>query len=222
MNSLGLKIIQHLKNYWHESSFELFEYGSFPLECPWQIVQKQVQKDFIKNIFQPIAIPITLDRLIENCQSIYALLESNKWFLIYAIDEDTFLCGGEPTNTPILPVNVISDGWELPDDLRVFYSVHNGFGTLWSLEIFWSSHCILPDNKLDTLNSFFKDDPDFNFAIDPKYLLQFFPDGLGNQQCFYKLKTGELTTVDWDHETREIYHQENFWGFVDRRLFELI
>src|SRR5687768_10209864 len=101
MNSLGLKIIEHLqKNPWQESSFKLFEYSNFPVECPWQKYQEQDTKEFIRAIFQPLEnlIPSTFERLLVNCQSIYALLENDQWFLIYAINEDTFLCGGESTN----------------------------------------------------------------------------------------------------------------------------
>ena len=225
MNLLGLNIIQYLKSIsWYGGLFEFYAYGKFPVDCPWQKSQIEGKKEFIQKTFQTIAafIPNTFEKLLTNCQDIYALLEGNKWFLIYAINENTFLCGGEPTNTPSLSVYAISNGWELPTELKTFYSVHNGFGAGLPLGIFLSSSCVLPNYKLETLNSLLKNETDFEFVIDPKDLLQFYPNGLGDAQCFYRLRNGELTTVDWDHETREIYRPENFWSFVDRNLSELI
>lgn len=224
MNHSDLKIVKYLKSIpWYKGSFDFFECGNFPSECPWQKYQELDTGDFIKKTLQPIAtlIPITYEKILASCQNIYSILEDNKWFLIYAINEDTFLCGGEPTNAPSLKANAISDGWEIPVELRTLYSVHNGFGTVLPLGIFLSSSCVLPDYKLDTLSSLFKDETDFEFLVDPKSLLEFYPDGLGNAQCFHQIN-GELTTVDWDHESREIYHQEKFWDFIDKRLSELI
>jgi Txe/YoeB family toxin of Txe-Axe toxin-antitoxin module len=150
MSFMSLKIIQHLKkNPWYEGSFELFEYDKFPTKCPWQKSQKKKEKDFIQKLFQSVAslIPSTVERLVENCKEIYALMVENEWFLVYAINEDKFLCGGEPNELPILPADAIADGWELPVELKTFYAVHNGFGVLWSLGMFWGSHGVLPEES---------------------------------------------------------------------------
>ena len=228
MNSTHSKITQHLKkNPWYEGSFELFEYGNFPAECPWNEFLEQNQKEFVHKIFQPLesSIPNTVRNLIESCKDVFALLADNEWFLIYVINEDVFLCGGEPNVSPVLSNDVINDGWKLPVELKTFYKIHNGFGYLWYLGMFWISDCIVPDYKLETLNALFtsllEHEPDIILDFDPKSILQFFYNGAGDAQCFYKTEDKEVTTFFWDHETRELYHPDDFWSFVDENLSEL-
>ena len=52
-------------------------------------------------------------------------------------------------------------------------------------------------------------------------LLEFFPDGAGNAQCFLRVGTDIDATVDWDHETWEISEGMSFYDFVDERLSQI-
>lgn len=52
------------------------------------------------------------------------------------------------------------------------------------------------------------------YMFDPLDLLEFAPDGAGNGLYFYRGLLNGLI-VDWDHETREVVYQRQFWELVD-------
>lgn len=65
----------------------------------------------------------------------------------------------------------------------------------------------------------------YDYPEDYKFedLLEFFPDGAGNVQCFYRenLDYQNAQTVDWDHEVWEISGKVGFYEFIDERISEI-
>jgi hypothetical protein len=211
------------RNTWYEGIYELFEQGRFPIDCPWQFNDEVNPSYIVQTTFRPILtrMPRTLRTLLERCRRVFALKESDRWFLIYVGEpKKPFFCGGQPTLSPKMPHEVVSDGWHLPSDLRLFYSAHNGFGPLMYLDTIWTYESVLPDRRLSTLDMLFGRTSDTEFLFDSKCLLEFFPDGSGNGQYFYRQPDEKQSnrTVDWDHEDRSISREREFWDFVDERL----
>ena len=210
----------------HQGTYDLYERNDFPKVCPWQFDRQLTVAEIVEHIFQPLAskIPQTIQILKEQALQVFALKKADQWFLIYARSleksDHKFLCGGAPTSSPQLPSRSIEAGWKTPDELRLFYTVHNGFGPLCPLGAFWMFDAVLPDKKLDTLSSFFArgDKPKLPYNTDD--LLLFFPDGAGNGRFFYRQRETGTRIVDWDHETRELTPGGSFWEFVDNRFFK--
>lgn len=219
-----------LKSNWSRwSEYEgLYPVSQLPSSCPWQFDPTLEIDQIIELIFQPIKsnLPQTVQTIRERCQSIFALLYQDKWYLLYVVKivlrDDSFsfkiLGGGQPTTSPQLRKEVIELGWTVPNELRLFYQVHNGLGDFslpWQIAV-WDT--VLPDWQLRVLGE--HSDKEAVTEYDPNDLLEFFPDGGGNGQYFYRAgdSMGDLWTVDWDHETTEISKPERFWDFVDREL----
>ena len=157
------------------------------------------------------------------------LLDNDKWYLIYQLRHDDqkagrFFIGGAPQNQPQLTSELRSKNWIIPNDLVTFYKIHNGFGLLWPFDMFWNSDCVLPDHKLWSLSKVLSSVSGVDVDYNTKDLLEFFPDGSGNGQYFYRSEIGKDVdlTVDWDHETRELSKEQVFWQFLDDRLSNLI
>lgn len=209
---------------YHEFEFDgLYRLYECPKTCPWQFITNIDISQSIDIIFDLIKdhLPKTSKMLKERCKNIFALLYQNEWYLLYVIEiilEDDkisykIIGGGQPTLTSQLQDETNNLGWTIPADLQLFYQVHNGFG---DFDALWSWDAVLPDQRLTALSKYIdKDDVE---GYDPKDLLAFFPDGLGNGQHFYRGQDSTLQTVDWDHETRKISNVEPFWDFVDRKL----
>ena len=209
----------------------LYALEEMPDICPWAVYRGESIERIIDQIFAPLAERLTTfpNLLKTGCTQIVALLDNQRWYLIYVLQpevgqKESYLCGGSPVNLPVLPDSVRVAGWTLPKQLADFYKVHNGFGILWPLDLFWNSDCILPSSHLKILAQTFPADMPILLDYDPNHLLEFFPDGAGNGQYFYRFdhKDSESLTVDWDHETRELSHQADFWSFIDERLGKLI
>jgi hypothetical protein len=200
-----------------------------PEECPWQFAQPTEVSQIIGALFSPLEknLPRTIAMLKERCVAMFAVQEDNWWYLLYVIRIElndgkigfTIFRGGEPINNPQLREEVRALGWDTPPELVELYRVHNGFGTKDFPNSFWN--CVLSDNKLTVLSEYFSHPPNYlqgTFDYDLNDLLEFFPDGAGNGQFFYRKKGEPMLSVDWDHETRELSKPEEFWGFIDRML----
>ncbi|MEM7115489.1 MAG: SMI1/KNR4 family protein [Chloroflexota bacterium] len=210
---------------------QLYTLEEMPDVCPWAVYRGEPIERVIDQMFAPLAERLTLilHLLKTRCSQITVLLDNQKWYLIYVLqsgegEKESYLCGGSPVNLPTLPDSVREAGWTLPKQLAELYAIHNGFGMLWPLDLFWNSDCVLPSNHLRVLAQIFSADMPKSIDYDPNHLLEFFSDGGGNGQYFYRFdqNDSECSTVDWDHETRELSHPADFWSFVDTRLGELI
>ncbi len=216
-----------LKSEWPEwVDYEglVYPISGFPPSCPWQFDANLTIDQIISEQFRPLeaVLPKTIQTLKTRCQSIFALQHQNRWYLLYilkiVLKNDNLSLkrfgGGEPTRTPQMRTEVSQLGWTVPNELKLLYQVHNGFGTFDLPEFIWD--VVLPDRQLNVLSERF-DEPDLVEYI-PEDLLEFFPDGAGNGQYFYRKEGDILYTVDWDHETDEISKPEPFWEFVNRKL----
>lgn len=209
----------------------VYSLSKLPSLCPWQFEPNSAIDQIIDSVFQPITeyLPKTIRILRERCQNIFALLYQNEWYLLYVLKmilrNDKLgvkiVGGGSPTTTPQLRTEVSEAGWVVPNELKLFYQVHNGFGQFnlpWEVSV-WDT--ILPDRMLRVLGEILNTGDVVGYI--PKDLLEFFTDGAGNAQCFYRggSDNSGLSTVDWDHETREMSNPERFWDFVDRQLSQV-
>jgi hypothetical protein len=214
-------------NRWHTQAYSLYPIGDSPASSPWRLPAQTSLSDYIAALFQPLCLelPGLVPLLTQYGSDMACLLAGNEWYLIYVLsssptDTKCYLIGGTPSGSTSLSEAVHKAGWRLPDELTSLFNVHNGFGALSPLGLFWSYDAVVPSHRLALLSPGLEShDPPHNLND----LLLFYPDGAGNAQCFYRPYLGTDTpTVDWDHETREIGRREGFWNFVDRSLVSFI
>jgi hypothetical protein len=203
--------------------------GDFPENSPWYKFNSLDKTKFIDKNFKSISlsIPDLLKSMKERCLFIYVEQVDSKWHLHYMLkmklydDRDYFrvFTGGEPNLNPSLNDNLKQYNWNIPKDLKKFYKIHDGFGEIYDANFVMNSKDIrimaeLMDSICEEQNSF----PE-NYSFDN--LLEFFPDGAGNAQCFYRFKSNINITVDWDHETWELSNQMGFFDFINQRMSQI-
>lgn len=211
------------------SDYQLFVHSEFPPNCPWGSFRDLTIEQTIHQSLHPLAhkIPQTIEQLNAYCLTIYSLVENGRWYLIYKLAEsaqpaNNYLIGGPPQVSSGLSKVTLENQWAVPKSLATFYQVHDGFGLLWPFGLFWNSDCILPAHRLKPL-SLSSQYSENLLRYEPSDLLEFFPDGAGNGQYFYRNSdTPTEITVDWDHETKEISLGKDFWEFIDNQFQRLI
>lgn len=218
----GLKLISA------SSKSELFQLGSLPLECPWSYLNGKTHDAAIDAVFDPIShkVPQLISKMKERVRFIYADNAGAQWKLHYLLDmklyddREYFLIysGGMPDSDPVVGKSLADYKWPIPKDLREFYAVHNGFGAA-------DARCILGSNQLTVMGEMMNPIAKEQNVVAEGYafddLLEFFPDGGGNAQCFLRKANDLNSTVDWDHETWEISGESGFFEFIDDRMSEL-
>lgn len=125
--------------------------------------------------------------------------------------------GGEPLLNAEPNKNLKTYNWNIPNDLKAFYKIHNGFGEIYEANYIMANEDIKV--MAEMMNPICKEQnvkPDGYSFND---LLEFFPDRAGNTQCFYK-NIGN-STVDWDHEVWEISGEIDFFEFINERMSEI-
>ena len=203
--------------------------GYFPEDCPWFKLNNLTKTRFIDENFKLISsrIPTLLKSMKERCLFIYAEQVDSTWHLHYMFrmklndnrDYYRIYTGGAPLLNPDLNDNLIKYNWHLPKDLKDFYKIHCGFGEIYDANFVMNNNDIrVMGEKMNPIceeqNSFPED-----YKFDN--LLEFFPDGAGNAQCFYRYNSNNNSTVDWDHETWEISNQMGFFEFINQRMSEI-
>ncbi|MCP4441259.1 MAG: SMI1/KNR4 family protein [Aureispira sp.] len=208
-----------------------------PNDCIWKFLAGLDHFDKIQQIFAPLGEEAKgfVETLEEFCLGIFAFKTAEKWYLIYLMDNydeiDSpkikfdytldFHIGAEPTLTPKL---TRVKNWIIPNDLKLFYTIHNGFGALnGGSQIFWANN-IAPDDSISDMQFMVdivkeqNDEPE-----DYKYenLLDLYSDGSGNGYFFYRdsLDDANPDVRYWDHETREIGHRQSFMEFLNVDFF---
>lgn len=200
--------------------------GTFPADCPWLPSNDLSICEFISHNFASIAskIPNLMASLKERCQFIFAEKKETTWYLHYLLsmklyDERDYFriyTGGTPLLNAQPNQNLKSFNWDLPNDLKTFYQIHNGFGELYAQYIMTNDQINVMAEMMDPICKQQNVQPEGYSFND---LLEFYPDGAGNAQCFYKNKGN--TTVDWDHEVWEISGEIDFFEFINQRLAEI-
>lgn len=222
----GIKLIFEKQN-----SQNYFKLGNFPKNSHWSIFNSLNIPDFISKNFQSIKekLPNFLEVINSRCRYIFVEKTNDKWKLNYFLDMKLYdkrnyfriFKGGLP-NTPEPNQNLKSYDWTIPKDLAEFYSIHDGFGELNGNFYLYGSDEIVVMAKL--MNSICeKNNYDYPEDYNFEDLLEFFPDGAGNVQCFYR-ENGDCQnaqTVDWDHEVWEISGKSGFYEFIDDRMSQI-
>jgi hypothetical protein len=227
INSYGFDAIKLI--FEKRNSEHYYLLGNFPEDCPWFNMNGLSKQKFVDSNFKPISsqIPALLKSIKERCLFIYSEQLDSTWHLHYMLkmklydDRDYYrvYTGGEPILNPDLNDNLKKFDWFLPKDLKRFYAIHNGFGEI------YDANFILNNNDIRVMGEMMNPicEEQNSFPEDYKFdnLLEFFPDGTGNAQCFYRYNSGNNITVDWDHETWEISHQMGFFDFINQRMSEI-
>ncbi|PIE87531.1 MAG: hypothetical protein CSA01_00370 [Bacteroidetes bacterium] len=218
----GIKLVFESRN-----SSNYYNLGTLPKDCPWAHLNDKTIEAFINQNFKPIAkkIPDLISALKQRCKFIFAEKKENTWYLHYLLemklydDRDYFkiytggipLLNAEPNN------NLRAFDWNVPSDLKTFYQIHNGFGEIYDANYVMANEDIKV--MADMMNPICKEQNVQPEGYSFNDLLEFFPDGGGNAQCFYKNHTN--ATVDWDHETWEISEESGFFEFINERMAEI-
>jgi len=204
------------------NSANYFPLGEFPPECPWAHLGGINVESAVETVFAPLAgeLPDLIKALKEKCIHLFAERKEETWTLHYFLDIVLYdgrryyhiYSGGEPNPALETNASLAKYQWDVPDDLRRLYAVHDGFGPILS-----SSNVSVLAEMMDPIckeqNAFPKG---YSFAD----LLEFLPDEAGNAQCFYR-QGDRMTTVDWDHEVREISGEQDFFDYLIERLSQL-
>lgn len=205
-----------------ELSPNYFQLGELPAQCPWAHLNSNSVDTAIETVFAPIAdeLPNLIKALKERCKYLYAEKTNRAWKLHYLLDIVLYddrryyhiYSGGDPNRCPDPNVSLKKYRWNVPNDLRQLYAIHDGFGP-----ILGSKEIGVMANMMDPIC---KEQNTFPERYRFSDLLEFHPDGMGNAQCFYR-KGDSLATVDWDHEVWQISGEKSFFEYVDDRLSQL-
>lgn len=220
----GIKLIFEYRN-----SENYYDKGSFPTDCPWYSLNGLSIKECIEHNFKPVVnkLPFLTRALKERCKFIYAEKEGQNWYLHYFLhmklydgrDYYRIYTGGAPKKDVRPNASLLSFQWEVPDDLKEFYTIHDGFGEIYEANFVHSAENIRVMGEM--MNPITKEQgvtPE-GYSFDD--LLEFFPDGAGNAQCFIRTSEGNNLTVDWDHEVWEISEETGFYDFIDSKMSEI-
>jgi hypothetical protein len=205
-------------------SENFFELGSFPEDCPWYHLNTLNKQAFIAANFASIKTktPELIKAMTERCWFIFAEKSGDVWQLHYLLKIKLYdarsyyriYTGGAPNKNPNANENLRKYQWEIPDALKKFYQIHNGFGEM------NDGIAILNSTALkvmaEEMNPVSKQENTFPEGYRFDDLLEFFPDGSGNSQCFYRKTKG--LTVDWDHETWELGEKMDFFVFINQHM----
>lgn len=222
----GIKLI-----FENQNSANYFLLGQFPEECPWSNLNSETIIGVIQRNFAPIEekIPMLLEAMQARCKFIFTEKQGQTWKLHYFLDMTLYdnrnyfriYTGALPNPAPNINENLRKYGWTIPQDLKKFYSIHDGFGEI-------NNGYLLSSSEISVLAEIMNpicEKQNFELPKDYKFenLLEFFPDGAGNVQCFYRNNPNSAftITVDWDHETWEISNESNFYDFIDERMSEI-
>lgn len=218
----GVKLVMERQN---SKGFYLL--GDFPTACPWSGLNATTNTEFIDQNFKSISkdIPTLLASLKNRCKFIYAEKRENAWYLHYLLemklydDRDYFkiYTGGAPLLSAVPNENLKTYHWQVPYGLKKFYTVHNGFGELNDANFVMGNDDIKVMAAM--MDPICKEQNIYPEGYSFSDLLEFFPDGAGNAQCFYK--NGSNSTVDWDHEVWEISGEVGFFEFINERMAEI-
>ena len=227
IDEYGFEAIKLIFEY--RNSVNYFLLGNFPSDCPWAASNHKTMEEVIGSNFLKVKnkLPNLISSIKERCKFIFAEKKKDVWNLHYFMDSKLYderdyyriYTGGMPVVDSKENSNLLKYGWTLPKDLKEFYSIHNGFGEIYDAGFVLSNEEIQVMGEM--MNPISKEENVKPEGYSFDNLLEFFPDGAGNTQCFFKDKTGNNITVDWDHETWEISVEENFYEFLDDRLAEI-
>ncbi len=220
----GIKLVFECRN-----SDNYYVLGNFPKDCPWISLNNQNISDFIGANFKPIKnkIPDIIKALKQRCKFIYAEKKTETWDLHYLLDMKLYddreyyrvYTGGSPNQSPEPNKSLVAFNWVIPNDLKEFYSIHDGFGEICNANFILNSKDIKVMGEM--MNPICEEQNVKADGYSFNDLLEFFPDGGGNAQCFIRVNDDNNFTVDWDHEIWEISGKSGFYNFINKRMSEI-
>ncbi len=227
VNQYGFEAIKLIFEYRNSENY--FNLGSFPAECPWSKHNNKKIPEFIEANFRPIkkGLPRLIATLKERCQFIYAEYDGQTWYLHYYLNIKLHdgrnyyrvYTGGPPNTSPKAGKRLTDYNWVIPPPLADFYRVHDGFGEIYDANYIIQSQDLAVLAEMMTPISIEEGSSPEGYAFSD--LLEFFPDGTGNVQCFLRDGMNISMTVDWDHERWEISEPTDFFTFIEENLSEV-
>ncbi len=211
------------------NSGRYYNLGQIPEDCPWHSLNGLSIEEAIATNFAPLSdkLPTLIAAMQARCEFIYAEKTDSLWQLHYFLkrklhdgrDYYIVYTGGPSLKTALPNANLRAFNWTIPQDLKEFYAIHDGFGE------YLDAYFIVGSEDLEVMgemmNPIAKEEGTYPEGYKFDDLLPFFPDGSGNSQCFLRTAKGNNTTVDWDHEIWEISEEVGFFEFIDERMSEL-
>ncbi|MEN7550013.1 hypothetical protein AAG747_18965 [Rapidithrix thailandica] len=195
----GVKLVFESRN-----STNYYQLGEFPKGCPWVSLNDNPISKFIAG-----KIPNLISALKGRCEFIYTEKKESTWYLHDLLDmklyddRDYFkvYTGGVPLLNPEPNKNLKTFNWDIPTDLKTFYTIHNGFGEIYDANFVRANE----DIKL------------MAEMMNPILI----PPSVKNYTCKPFHKGNSNTTVDRDHEVWEISGEIASFEFTYERMSEI-
>lgn len=128
------------------------------------------------------------------------------------------LAGGRPNVDPKPNEKLVKQGWAIPDDIKDFYRIHDGFGLLTFDYSLWN--VIKPAGRLESMERMNQCAKELNEIVDYDFnnIVEFYTDGSGNGQNFVRKSPADSNPLTrWrDHETWDLGNELTFWEFLDK------
>jgi hypothetical protein len=209
---------------------QLFLLPDVDKSCPWKKYAHEDPSVIIDSIFKSIhhQLPRFLPDFKKKCKHVFAIMWSKKtWALGYCIEQPEppyykIFIGNPPNETPELSKsNLIELKWKLPQSLKEFYAIHDGFGHVSSLNNLvlpiawldsmsylidnsirrWSAKIILDKEATAAFDKEVKENP---LTFEPENMLRFFQYNIYPKdekrlffidQCFYRKHDDNTQTI---------------------------
>jgi hypothetical protein len=202
------------------------------LGCPWSCAPDASTAVTVARILAPLAqhLPSALKRLRRHTRHLVALRRATEWFVLYVVPFTLhdgrpyfrLLVGGPPLPDAQRASVERTLGWRIPEPLRAFYAVHDGFGEIGAILGSLPRTGLVRAQDLARLDHIL-DDFGEPLPYDPADLLEFYPDGMGNGLSFHRRSRTDPDppVVDRDHETGELVECKSFFTSLDKTLVRL-
>ena len=213
----------------------IYELGSIPKDCYWSKFNSLNVQEFLKENFKPIAskIPNFLKISKDSCLFIFASNVKNEWKLNYVIkyknydSQEDFIIyqAGLPISDVTPNKELASLNWDIPNDFKEFYSIHNGINSIMGgyLEAGFDQIASAEELKIMStlMNSVIA-----KYGGEPKgykfeELLVYSEDGGGNSNVYYKDSTGIIKPSYWDHEGWVLSDHYSIFEYLDSFMGQL-
>ena len=225
INDFGFEGIQLINDTRNGANYH--NLGDFPEDCPWHYLNNLSIDKAIDAVFEPVHDMVSLEFMTdmkERCQYLYVEKTEGSWMLHYWLMVTLYdnrmyykvLSGGEPLSGAQPNSSLQQYGWEIPEDLAIFYTVHNGFGENGNSIVYPNSNLVVMEDYIQGSG----EDDEYSFED----LLEIANDGCGNTVCFFRnTEDDEMghDVVDWDHETGELTDLFGFWIYLDDAIYNL-
>lgn len=161
----GVKVLlatQYDKSENSDEEYQIYSLNEVPSDCPWKPSLGTNVVKYAQNIFSPLESELKLF-ITEICQYvkwIFPIYSDTGWHLCYLLylperigkfntlakEKLVVLVGGMPNINP--KASGMPKDWNIPDELKKLYKVHDGFGQL-GVSSLWGQRYFLPSTHLE-------------------------------------------------------------------------